>query len=221
MSTGEADVTDGRRRRRVTDEQILDAAVAEFAARGHAGASMAAVAARAGTTKPTLYANFGSKDGLYVAAVAAETERLRAALLSTYAGTEGDPVRAQLHAGTLAIFGYAAARPDGFELLFGAAPGLPTGSPVTRDAYEDVVAAIAGMVRGRLADGDDGDPRHARFVAAMLVGLLHAAARTAVTDGLDHEAAAAVAQSLVLDGLSGLDASPLGDPVLRRRGRAR
>src|SRR4051794_565944 len=46
-------VTDRRKLRRVSDDRILDAAAAEFAARGFDGASMAAIATRAGTHKPT------------------------------------------------------------------------------------------------------------------------------------------------------------------------
>lgn len=51
--------------------QILDAAVEEFAARGYAGARMAAVATRAGVTKGLLYHYFpGGKTDLFRAAIA-------------------------------------------------------------------------------------------------------------------------------------------------------
>jgi AcrR family transcriptional regulator len=46
-------------------EQIVAVAVAEFAARGYAGASMVDIAKRAGISKPLIYQYFGSKDGLY------------------------------------------------------------------------------------------------------------------------------------------------------------
>jgi AcrR family transcriptional regulator len=49
------------------EQQILDAAVAEFGERGYAHASMAAIAQRAGISKPLIYEYFGSKDGLYLA----------------------------------------------------------------------------------------------------------------------------------------------------------
>lgn len=51
------------------ERQIVAAAVAEFAANGYAGASVAAVAARAGISKPLIYQYFGSKDGLFLAAL--------------------------------------------------------------------------------------------------------------------------------------------------------
>lgn len=49
------------------ERQIIGVAVDEFAGRGYAGASMAAIAARAGISKPLIYQYFGSKDGLYLA----------------------------------------------------------------------------------------------------------------------------------------------------------
>jgi AcrR family transcriptional regulator len=49
------------------EQQIVAVAVDEFAARGYAGASMVAIAARAGISKPLIYQYFGSKDGLYLA----------------------------------------------------------------------------------------------------------------------------------------------------------
>jgi AcrR family transcriptional regulator len=49
------------------EEQIVTEAITEFAQRGYAGASMAAIARRAGISKPLIYQYFGSKDGLYLA----------------------------------------------------------------------------------------------------------------------------------------------------------
>jgi AcrR family transcriptional regulator len=49
------------------ERQILDAALTVFAASGYSGASMDAVAAEAGVTKPTLYSYFPSKESLFQA----------------------------------------------------------------------------------------------------------------------------------------------------------
>jgi AcrR family transcriptional regulator len=48
------------------EEQIVAVAIDEFAERGYSGASMIAIAARAGISKPLIYQYFGSKDGLYL-----------------------------------------------------------------------------------------------------------------------------------------------------------
>lgn len=52
---------DGQRSRR----QVLDAAAAEFAERGIAGARVDRIAASAGVNKSQMYSYFGSKDGLF------------------------------------------------------------------------------------------------------------------------------------------------------------
>ena len=52
---------DGQRSRR----RLLDAATAEFAAHGIAGARVDRIAASAGVNKSQMYAYFGSKDGLF------------------------------------------------------------------------------------------------------------------------------------------------------------
>lgn len=49
------------------ERRILDAALTVFAAMGYSGATMDAVAAEAGLTKPTLYSYFPSKESLFSA----------------------------------------------------------------------------------------------------------------------------------------------------------
>jgi AcrR family transcriptional regulator len=51
------------------EEQIVRLAIDEFASSGYAGASVAAIAARAGISKPLIYQYFGSKDGVYLASL--------------------------------------------------------------------------------------------------------------------------------------------------------
>ncbi len=51
--------------RQLKSRLILDAALNEFSAQGFDGVSMAAIAKRAGVSKPTLYQYFGDKDGLF------------------------------------------------------------------------------------------------------------------------------------------------------------
>ena len=51
------------------EHQILTVAVEQFAAAGYTGASVAAIASAAGISKPLVYQYFGSKDGLFLAAL--------------------------------------------------------------------------------------------------------------------------------------------------------
>jgi AcrR family transcriptional regulator len=59
-------------------ERILDAAVAQFSARGFGATSLDEVASTASVTKRTLYVDFGDKPALFAAAVEREHDRIRA-----------------------------------------------------------------------------------------------------------------------------------------------
>ncbi|KAA2215264.1 TetR/AcrR family transcriptional regulator [Teichococcus oryzae] len=61
-----------------TRRSILDAAIAEFAAKGLSGARVDEIAARTQTTKRMIYYYFGSKEGLYAAALEEMYEGIRA-----------------------------------------------------------------------------------------------------------------------------------------------
>ncbi|WP_345455958.1 TetR family transcriptional regulator [Nocardioides marinquilinus] len=63
---------DGRRSRM----RLLDAAAAEFAAHGIAGARVDRIAAAAGVNKAQMYGWYGSKDGLFDAVLAAQLDRI-------------------------------------------------------------------------------------------------------------------------------------------------
>ena len=63
---------DGQRSRR----RLLDAAVAEFAERGIAGARVDRIAASAGVNKSQMYSYFGSKDGLFDAVFRDQLEKI-------------------------------------------------------------------------------------------------------------------------------------------------
>jgi AcrR family transcriptional regulator len=59
-----------------TSQRILDAAAAEFAERGIAGARIDRIIAAARTNKAQLYGYFGSKDSLFDAVIADRADRL-------------------------------------------------------------------------------------------------------------------------------------------------
>src|SRR5919197_4622052 len=102
---------------RIADESILDAATEVFAGEGYDRANMDAIAARAGATKPTLYARFGSKDELFAAAVRREYALRKAALFEAYGAGGELPFRERLHGWTAAYFDFVRDRPAGFELI--------------------------------------------------------------------------------------------------------
>ena len=80
---------------RLARREELLAAADLVVQRDGAGASMAAIAAEAGITKPILYRHFGDKRGLYAALAARHTDRLLAVLTVALSGggTPKDRVR--------------------------------------------------------------------------------------------------------------------------------
>src|SRR5437763_8535170 len=104
-------------RYKVADDQLLDAACELFAAEGFDRANMEAIAERGGVTKPTLYARFGSKDGLFEATVLREYELRKDRLFAAYAADGDEPFRSRLHSWVDAYFDFVRERPDGFRLI--------------------------------------------------------------------------------------------------------
>ncbi len=110
---------EARRRRAATGLKralILDAARAVFEAEGLDGASLRAVAARAGYTPAALYFHFDSKEAIYAEVLEASLERLRDAVAAALAG-RADPSE-RLSAAALAFFAFYAENPRDLDLGF-------------------------------------------------------------------------------------------------------
>jgi len=80
--------------------RILEAAQKHFNEHGLERASVDAIAADAGVSKMTIYSNFGSKDGLFQAAVRDRTEQVVAGVPGVGALDPGRPEEALLAVGT-------------------------------------------------------------------------------------------------------------------------
>jgi AcrR family transcriptional regulator len=186
---------------RVASEGILDAATAVFAAEGFDRANMDAIAARAGVTKPTLYARFGSKEGLFKAAVEREYELRKNRLFDAYGDHGAEPFRGRLHRWSEAYFDLVRDRPAAFVLI---AEGErhPVAAAVIRQANDEIVDRIAELV---VAVSGRRSERGARLVAAMISGIFTAAAREAVANQIDIADAAQLCESFLYNALRGLD----------------
>lgn len=88
-----------------------------FAPDGMHGVTSAEVARRAGVAKPTIYAHGGSKEGVFLACVEAEVERLLSLLSEADLATRSLPARSRLAALALAVIGHAVSHPDAARLL--------------------------------------------------------------------------------------------------------
>jgi AcrR family transcriptional regulator len=170
-------VTPETGRRRLAPEvrrrQVLDAAVAVFSEQGH-DAPMDAVAARAGVSKPMVYAHGGSKEELFAACLRREADRLLASVTAAAAvpGTSGTPgagtdedARVSLRRALRAFFHAVTTRRQGWLVLWRQASTGP---------FAPEIAVLRGRIVDRaamlLAAGVDAVPADVEPFAHTLVG---------------------------------------------------
>ena len=153
------------------EAQIVRIATAEFGARGYARASVAAIAARAGISKPLVYQYFGSKDGLYLRCL---TEVVDALLQRLEAAEQrvDDTVASRLHV-LRALFEALEPQPAAWRLLYD--PSMPRTGHIAAKArqYRARTEAIAAAGSARflaargITDADD-----ASALAAFWMGVV-------------------------------------------------
>lgn len=179
--------------------QLLDAALRVFAAEGFQTATMESVATEAGITKPVLYQHFSSKRHLFLELLRDVGARL--------AETVGDAVarvtspEAKVIDGFGAYFGFVAAHPDEFRLLFG--EGVRT-DPEFATAVAGVEAELA-LFLAALIEIDDLDDAGRLLLAHGILGLAEGTGRHWIATGAtgDVEALAGRVADLAWVGLRG------------------
>lgn len=166
----------GRRRRlapEVRRRQVLDAAVAVFSEEGFHGASMAAVAARAGVSKPSVYAHGGSKEELFARCLEREGERLLRTVTAAVTTVDGrfpggageSGAEARLWLGLRAFFGAVTTRRAGWAVLYRQA---------SAGAFAADIAAMRARIVERVASliAEDLSPAGAASVPTPVVAPL-------------------------------------------------
>ncbi|MDT3398237.1 TetR/AcrR family transcriptional regulator [Streptomyces sp. B1866] len=168
-------MTEKRRRRlprKVREQQIIDVAVQVFSKRGYHAASVDEIAELAGVSKPMVYLYLDSKEGLFVACLRREAERLVAGFQSAARGAGSPELR--LWAGVSAFFTFVSQHRDGWVVLYRQASELSEAiAAELAQARRAVMAEVAGLVRAGASEGT-GPVRlkeeDADFVAQALVG---------------------------------------------------
>ena len=133
--------------RAVREREILDVAEREFAERGVQGASMDAVAAAAGISKPLVYSYFGSKEGLYRAIVGRAGDNFRATVADVSAAGAAD---VRMWRGILAYFDVVERYRWGWTVLYRQYAGggalaaeLDANRAAVTDLLADLFVAVA------------------------------------------------------------------------------
>ncbi|MGL4256774.1 MAG: TetR/AcrR family transcriptional regulator [Microbacterium sp.] len=135
----------GIRDAEATRARILDAALAEFSAKGHAGARVDRIAANAETNVRMIYAYFANKDGLFDEAVRVAVERMSVEVPPT-------PDALDLWAGRL--FDYHQADPTALRISLWAQLERPGVAAEPMDAYLAKTAATASRRGGGIGAVD-------------------------------------------------------------------
>ncbi|TJZ56849.1 TetR/AcrR family transcriptional regulator [Streptomyces piniterrae] len=168
-------MSDTRRRRvprPVREQQIIDAAIQVFAKRGYHAASVDEIAELAGISKPMVYLYLDSKEGLFLACLRRETERLVAAFQA--AAGEAHSPELRLQSGLDAFFTFVTEHRASWVVLHRQASELsPAIAAEMAQARRAVMEQVAGLARAGIADNTGGtrlDDEEADFVAHALVG---------------------------------------------------
>lgn len=149
-------------------ERILDAAGAEFAARGVRATTMQDVARAAGCSRATLYNHFRDRHALDVAFVHSEAVRLAHDLAERTRSLDDPKIRA-----TTAILGALdAVRDDPRLAVWFSEADVGVATAISADS--EVLDALATAFAGGLEHGVDRDEvrRRARWVIRAIVSLL-------------------------------------------------
>ncbi|MEJ2888959.1 TetR/AcrR family transcriptional regulator [Actinomycetospora aeridis] len=133
----------------VRRRQVLDAAVAVFSEEGFHGASMDAVAARAGVSKPLVYAHGGSKDELFAACLRREAERLLRSV-ETAAGEPDEIPLVRVRRALRAFFHALTTQRAGWTVLYRQASTGPFAGEVD-SLRRRIVEQAADLMAGGLA----------------------------------------------------------------------
>lgn len=186
--------------RAIREQQMLDAAVVEFARHGYRTASMDDIAEAAGVSKPLVYQYLKSKEDVFTACIEREAAALGAAVLAGTRETAVSPDR-QLWNGLCAFFAHTAEHPDGWTMLHQHARG--EGAPFDRTFARlraEIVELAADLI-GRAAQdaGCDEDlvDREVSGLAHALVGSAESLADWAASRTGDRPSAKETAATLM------------------------
>ena len=125
--------------------QLVDAALALFAAEGFQSTTMDAVAAEAGVTKPVLYQHFPSKRELFLELLRDVGRRLSENVGAATAAAASP--REMVENGFAAYFDFVGEHPDQFRLLFGEGVRIDAEFAVEVMQVERSIAEfIAGLI---------------------------------------------------------------------------
>ncbi|WP_025274385.1 TetR/AcrR family transcriptional regulator [Haloglycomyces albus] len=151
--------------RREREQQMLDAAVPIFARDGFHAAGMAEIARNCGISKPMLYLYFESKEGLFIACIRRESDRL--ITMITEAVARGGSPKDDLWNGIRAFLSFIDQHRGAWSVLYRRARSL--GEPVSSEV-DELRSNMTTMIAGLLAHYRPDIDAETKLAAHTLVG---------------------------------------------------
>lgn len=156
--------------RAVRERQMLAVAERAFAEQGFHAASVDAIAAGAGISKPMVYAYFGSKEGLFRGCMELARARLFDAInAGADAGAAPDE---QLWLGVLAFFSFVEDQRDSAIILFGEAAHGPFVEESARIRHD--IARLVSQLLFEAASAEGDEPSGLEFTEPLAHALIGA-----------------------------------------------
>jgi AcrR family transcriptional regulator len=190
---------------RPTDDALLDAARSVFADYGFQKATMEAIAERANSTKPTLYAHFGDKEALYRALIAREADALSGWVTAAYETAADLPMERQIQVYVMAMFTYASVHPESFRMVFDA---KSLGDAARLRLVDTITERVAAQIRTYLVDSGLTLGRSVDLLASAMVGVVGKTAEATLSMGeLDPLTAGEFVTGFITAALTNIDPS--------------
>lgn len=164
-------------------EQLLDAALRIVAEGGFADVSIAALAERAGVTRPVVYDSFGSRDEVLQDLIERETSRMQVAVERAMAEPFAEAPSTALATGLSRFLDEVRAMPDTWRLVYFPIAGVPPAlrARVER-ARDDLRAPLQRMIGEWLAGRSDAETVDLDVLVLLTQGVIQTAARLALDD---------------------------------------
>lgn len=189
---------------RPSDDELLDLVLPVVVEYGCGAVTMEQIVASGQVTKQTLYAHFGSKDGLLIRLAGREATLMRAIFDSASA-----PENINLHDLTRSLstalrpfFIHAAARPLGMRLLADStAPKIPG---FDEQVLTDAASRIMTVLQPWNPTKDDAAKQQHLLVATMTANAIMSGVLTAIAHHIEPEVALATCAAFIVAGATAI-----------------
>ncbi|WP_078281623.1 TetR/AcrR family transcriptional regulator [Mycobacteroides franklinii] len=187
---------------RPTDDELLDLVLPVVAEQGCGAVTMDQIVASGRVTKQTLYAHFGSKDGLLIRLVGREATLMRAIFddVSMPENVDLNDPAASLSDALKPFFIHAATRPLGMRLLADStAPQVPG---FDQQVLTDAVSRIMSILDLWEPVHDEAETHRRLLLATMSAQAIRSGVLTAIAHHIDPEVSVRTCAAYIVAGIS-------------------